>query len=143
MKSALPRKLDSFDKTVNKLQATYTMPEFTVSDGDLAPLSGKVVVVTGCSSGIGLATVQELLKIGAKVVGGDLSDPKSAVDSRDFEFVQVNVTDWKALCILFKHAISEFGRIDHVFANAGAYCLINDSGWRKALPLTRHIRYRP
>lgn len=119
------------------------MPEFTISDGDLAALSGKVVLVTGCSSGIGLAAVKELLKAGAKVVGGDVSDPKSAVDSRDFEFVQVNVTDWKALCNLFKHAISKFGRIDHVFANAGAYCPTKHSAWRKALPLTRDIRYWP
>ena len=97
------------------------MPEFTVSDGDLAPLSGKVVLITGCSSGIGLATVKELLKLGAKVVGGDLSEPKSAIDSHDFTFFQVNVTDWKALCNLFKHGIGKFGHIDHVFANAGAY----------------------
>ncbi|KAG6356498.1 hypothetical protein INS49_015886 [Diaporthe citri] len=78
------------------------MPEFTVSDGDLAPLN-----------------VKELLAAGAKVVGGDLSEPKSAVDSQDFEFVQANVTDWKALCNLFKKAVSRFGHIDHVFANAG------------------------
>lgn len=97
------------------------MPEFTVSDGDLAQLSGKVVVVTGCSSGIGLATVQELLKVGAKVVGGDLSDPKSGIDSQDFEFVQVDVTDWKALRNLFKQGIRRFDHIDHVFANAGAH----------------------
>lgn len=91
-----------------------------MSDGDLASLSGKVVVLTGCSSGIGLATVKELIKVGAKVVGGDLSGPKSAIDSQDFEFVQVDVTDWKALCNLFKRAVSRFGNIDHVFANAGA-----------------------
>lgn len=97
------------------------MPEFTVSDSDLAPLNGKVVIITGCSSGIGLATVQELLKIGAKVVGGDLSDPKSGIDSPDFEFVQVDVTDWKALRNLFKQATKRFEHIDHVFANAGAY----------------------
>jgi NAD(P)-dependent dehydrogenase (short-subunit alcohol dehydrogenase family) len=97
------------------------MPELTVSDGDLTPLNGKVVVVTGCSSGIGFAAVRQLLKTGAKVVGGDLSYPKSAVDSQDFEFIQVNVTDWKALRNLFKLAISRFGNIDHVFANAGAY----------------------
>lgn len=109
--------------------AIYTMPEFTVSDGDLATLSGKVVVVTGCSSGIGLAAVKELLKVGAKVVGGDLSDPKSAIDSQDFTFAQVNVTDWKALCNLFKHAINKFGHIDHVFANAGAYCPRKYSPW--------------
>lgn len=109
--------------------ARYAMPEFTVSDGDLATLSGKVVVVTGCSSGIGLAAVKELLKVGAKVVGGDLSDPKSAVDSQDFAFVQVDVTDWKALCNLFKHAINKFGHIDHVFANAGAYCSRKHSPW--------------
>lgn len=120
------------------------MPEFTISDEDLAPLSGKVVLLTGCSSGIGLATVKELLKVGAKVVGGDLSDMKSAVDSRDFEFVQVNVTDWKALCNLFKHAISSFGHIDHVFANAGAYYPTNSS-WKKTLSLTHmhDTRYWP
>ncbi|KAL1864713.1 hypothetical protein Daus18300_007515 [Diaporthe australafricana] len=95
------------------------MPEFSISDGDLALLSGKVVLVTGCSSGIGLATVKELLKVGAKVVGGDLSEPKSEVDSPDFAFIQVDVTDWKALCNLFKQAMSRLGHIDHVFANAG------------------------
>lgn len=109
------------------------MPEFTIFDDDLATLSGKVVVVTGCSSGIGLATVKELLRLGAQVVGGDLSDPKSAVDSQDFTFVQVNVTDWKALCNLFKHAIDKFGHIDHVFANAGAYCLTKHSPWRESM----------
>lgn len=119
------------------------MPEFTISECDLVPLSGKVVLLTGCSSGIGLATVKELLKAGAKVVGGDLSEPKSAVDSPDFVFVQVNVTDWKALCNLCKHAISRFGHIDHVFANAGAYCPTKHSGWRKRLPLTRDIRHWP
>ena len=105
------------------------MPELTISDGDLAPLSGKVVLVTGCSSGIGLATVKELLNVGAKVVGGDLSEPKSsAVGSQDFAFVQVDVTDWKALRSLFKHAMSKFGHVDHVFANAGAYCPTEHSG---------------
>lgn len=95
------------------------MPEFTVSNDDLTPLKGKVVLLTGCSSGIGLATVKELLNVGAKVVGGDLSAPKSALDNQNFEFVQVNVTEWKALRNLFKHAVTKFGHIDHVFANAG------------------------
>lgn len=119
------------------------MPEFTISDGDLASLSGKVVIVTGCSSGIGLATVKELLKVGAKVVGGDLSESKSAVDSPDFAYVQVNVTDWKALCNLFKQAISRFGHIDHVFANAGVYYLAKHSGWGEQHSLTDSIRYCP
>lgn len=118
------------------------MPEFTISDGDLATLGGKAVVLTGCSSGIGLATVKELIKVGAKVVGGDLSGPKSAVDSRDFEFVQVDVTDWKALRNLFKHAASRFGHIDHVFANAGAYLSTELSVRRKDLPLTSDLRDR-
>ncbi|KAG8162526.1 hypothetical protein KVR01_008291 [Diaporthe batatas] len=95
------------------------MPEFTVTDNDLSPLKAKVVLVTGCSSGIGLATVKELLNIGAKVVGGDLSAPEPGVDNENFEFFQVNVTDWKALRNFFKHAANKFGHIDHVFANAG------------------------
>ena len=39
--------------------------------------AGKEVVVTGCSSGMGAAVVEELLSAGAKVHGADLVEPAS------------------------------------------------------------------
>lgn len=102
------------------------MPALTISDNDFAPLRDKVVIVTGSSSGIGLATVNELLRSGAKVVGGDLRPPKEAIQSADFAFVQVNVTVWKDQLSLFKQAVEKFGQVDHVFANAGK------TGWPNA-----------
>ena len=41
-------------------------------------LDGKVAVITGGCSGIGLATVRRFLEEGAKVVVGDLDDARGA-----------------------------------------------------------------
>jgi NAD(P)-dependent dehydrogenase (short-subunit alcohol dehydrogenase family) len=71
---------------------------------------------TGGSSGIGLATVNLLLSLGALVVSGDVTAPTT---TDGFLFVPTNVTKWADLCTLFKKAKEAHGRIDHVFANAG------------------------
>ena len=71
----------------------------------------------GCSSGIGLATVDLLLKHGASVVGGDLND--SPTKNSKFSFVKTDTTSWTDLLSLFKHAQDRHQRIDHVFSNAG------------------------
>ncbi|KAI1344503.1 NAD(P)-binding protein [Xylariaceae sp. FL0016] len=95
------------------------MSEFLINDADLAGLQGKVVVLTGGSSGIGLATVQLLLSLGASVVSGDVQPPTEALDSNAFTHVKTDATSWKELVALFKKAKEVHGRIDHVFANAG------------------------
>ena len=71
----------------------------------------------GCSSGIGLATAELLLKLGASVVAGDLNPTPTA--HHNLSFVRVDTTSWKDLLALFKHAKELHGRIDHVFSNAG------------------------
>ncbi|KAL1619284.1 hypothetical protein SLS56_010174 [Neofusicoccum ribis] len=70
------------------------------------------------SSGIGLATVSLALKMGAKVVMGDLNPPPPKIEGPDMTFVPLDVTSWEALSGLFEKAIELYGRIDHVFANA-------------------------
>jgi NAD(P)-dependent dehydrogenase (short-subunit alcohol dehydrogenase family) len=72
---------------------------------------------SGGSSGIGLATVNLLLSLGASVVSGDLNDPPETLSG--LTFLKTNVTHWTELVALFKKAIEVHGHIDYVFANAG------------------------
>lgn len=43
-------------------------------------LSGKTIVVTGCASGIGASTAKHLAKLGAKVIGADITSAPSVDD---------------------------------------------------------------
>ncbi|PTB37065.1 uncharacterized protein TrAFT101_010798 [Trichoderma asperellum] len=97
------------------------MSEFIIKDEDLSSLKGKVVVLTGGSSGIGLATVKLLLSLGASVVSGDINPPAASesTETPAFLFVKTNVASWDDLTALFKKTKQHFGRIDCVFANAG------------------------
>ncbi|KAF9880072.1 hypothetical protein CkaCkLH20_02026 [Colletotrichum karsti] len=94
------------------------MAEFEIADKDLAGLEGKVVIVTGGSSGIGLATVNTLLSKGALVVNADIQPPAQQPEG-SYTFVKTNVTVWAEQIALFKKAKEIHGRVDHVFANAG------------------------
>ncbi|KAI5251749.1 NAD(P)-binding protein [Aureobasidium subglaciale] len=95
------------------------MAEITINDTDLQGVKGKVVLMTGGSSGIGLATATLLLSLGAKVVNGDLNAPAEDNKSSSYTFVKTNVTSWSELTNLFKETLELHGQIDHVFANAG------------------------
>ncbi|UPX20789.1 uncharacterized protein EKO05_0011009 [Ascochyta rabiei] len=94
------------------------MTDFQITDSDLSrsKFEGKVVVITGGSSGIGLATVELLTSLGATVVSADIQPPPKA---GSFVFVQTDVSQWSSLTALFQSAIAAHGRIDFVFANAG------------------------
>ncbi|KAF5702237.1 (-)-trans-carveol dehydrogenase, partial [Fusarium globosum] len=94
------------------------MAELIVKDIDLSPMKGQVVIVTGGSSGIGLATVELLQSVGAWVVNGDVQAPSRKFDG-GYIFVRTDVAKWEDLLVLFKEAKKICGRIDHVFANAG------------------------
>ncbi|UKZ74633.1 hypothetical protein TrVFT333_002303 [Trichoderma virens FT-333] len=96
------------------------MAEFLIKDEDLSVLKGKVVVLTGGSSGIGLATVNLLLSLGASVVSGDVNPPAaSETETPGLLYVKTNVANWGDLRGLFEKAKQHHGRIDCVFANAG------------------------
>ena len=86
-------------------------------------LDGKVAVVTGGASGIGLATVRRFVAEGAKVVVGDLdADGLASIKAEAPDAVagvrcDVRVeADVEALATA---ALDRFGRIDIAFANAG------------------------
>jgi NAD(P)-dependent dehydrogenase (short-subunit alcohol dehydrogenase family) len=77
-------------------------------------LDGKVAVVTGAASGIGLATSQLFRSEGATVVGIDLVEAEFA----DLALT-ADITDEGAVEGMYARTREEFGRIDVLFNNAG------------------------
>jgi NAD(P)-dependent dehydrogenase (short-subunit alcohol dehydrogenase family) len=89
--------------------------------GQAGRLAGKVAVVTGAGSGIGLATARRFAAEGAKLVSADI-DPeagsKAAAEVGGI-FVKVDVTSEAEVQALFQTAVDEYGGLDITFNNAG------------------------
>ena len=81
----------------------------------------KVAVVTGGASGIGRALGVDLAKHGATVVLSDVDEPRlcEAADEIGASSQVVDVVDPKAVQALVEDTVSEYGRIDYMFNNAG------------------------
>src|ERR1700712_1318014 len=88
-------------------------------------LEGKVAVITGGCSGIGLATVNRFVEEGAKVVVGDIDDQRGheLVGQLGGEqlvtYVHVDVTSKEEVDALFQTAKDAYGSVDIAFNNAG------------------------
>lgn len=94
----------------------------TITTIDLTQrLAGKVAVITGGASGIGLATARRFAAEGATVVIGDLpgAPGAAAADLVGGLFVEVDVTNEAQVNNLFDTAASTYGSVDIAFNNAG------------------------
>ena len=87
-------------------------------------LEGKVAVVTGGTSGIGLASARRFVSEGARVVIGDIQDELGVSVVAELgdaaAYVHTDVTDEAAIEALVAAAVERFGRLDVMFNNAGA-----------------------
>jgi NAD(P)-dependent dehydrogenase (short-subunit alcohol dehydrogenase family) len=89
----------------------------------MSKLGGKIALITGGTSGIGLATAQRFVNEGAYVfiTGRDQSRLDEAIKKigSNVSGVQGDVANLKDLDRLFAQIQKEKGRLDIVFANAG------------------------
>jgi NADP-dependent 3-hydroxy acid dehydrogenase YdfG len=92
----------------------------------VSELSGKVVAITGASSGIGEATARHLVMQGAKVVLGARREDRLRVLAAELvkaggeaESSALDVTQRQDVAAFVKRALDRFGRLDVLVSNAG------------------------
>jgi NAD(P)-dependent dehydrogenase (short-subunit alcohol dehydrogenase family) len=99
-------------------------------------LAGKSALVTGGTSGIGLATVRRFLAEGARVIATGSSD-RSIGDARqllssEVTFARVDAGDLGGQGALADAVRAEFGHLDIAFLNAGITDFRPIGGWDAA-----------
>ena len=89
-------------------------------------LAGKVLIVTGATRGIGLATARRLASEGAKVVLNARRDPpgrelESSLREKgaDVTFVAADMTEEAGANALVEATLARYGRLDGAFNNVG------------------------
>ncbi|MER5461060.1 SDR family oxidoreductase [Streptomyces sp. NPDC002668] len=86
-------------------------------------LEGKVAVVTGGASGVGLGIAQEFVEHGARVVITDLHqaqlDEAVAAIGPNCSGIVADVTNLESMEMMYREVKTRYGRLDAVVANAG------------------------
>jgi NAD(P)-dependent dehydrogenase (short-subunit alcohol dehydrogenase family) len=95
----------------------------------ISGLEGKVVLVTGGASGIGLASAQALAASGAKVVCADLQQSQDL--PQGCEFRKLDVSSEKLTNELVAYMLDRYGQIDGLVTSAG----ISRVGDLESMPL--------
>jgi ribitol 2-dehydrogenase len=88
-------------------------------------LDGKVVIITGASSGIGAATARELARQGCRLTlaarSKDRLEALAGELGAEALVAPTDVTVAAEVQAMVDRTIERFGRVDAVFANAGIY----------------------
>ena len=95
--------------------------------------NNRVAIVTGGAQGFGLAITKKIIQSGGKVVIWDIDNDaiqktKKELDSNNFDFQLVDVTDFKAIENSIKELENKFGKID-IFVNNAGITGVNAKVW--------------
>src|ERR1700731_2349055 len=119
------QKVDTYQKvhTGTKECKAYVSDHHSLSEDAMGRLEGKIAVITGANSGIGLASAKRFIAEGAHVyiTGRRQEELDKAVRTigAGVTAVQGDVSNLAHLDRLFAKVRSDHGRIDVLFANAG------------------------
>src|ERR1700682_5612911 len=98
-------------------------PKSIAKENEMGRLDGKVAVITGATSGIGLRTAEIFVAEGAKIVIAGRRAPEGEALAKKLGanciFRQTDVTVEDQMHALIEQAVEKFGRIDCLFNNAG------------------------
>ncbi len=103
----------------------------------MSALTSKVAVITGGSSGIGLATAWAFIAEGAVAVSADVNAP----EDEQIDFVKTDVTDPASLKHMVDTVVAKYGHIDALVANAGVaeekadVADLNEANWQKVIDI--------
>jgi NAD(P)-dependent dehydrogenase (short-subunit alcohol dehydrogenase family) len=96
------------------------------ANGPTYDFTGQVALVTGASSGMGLATAQAFAEAGAAVVLADINDETLGAATDELTAagyralgVSCDVADEDQAAAMVERAVATFGRLDMAFNNAG------------------------
>ena len=108
----------------------------------LAELQGKVALVTGAASGIGLACTRALNQRGAQVVGLDVNpECRLILEEHDSVGVSCDIADLKRVKETVEMTIRRFGGLDILVSNAGIFSAnqkiedLDEQAWYQSLEL--------
>jgi NAD(P)-dependent dehydrogenase (short-subunit alcohol dehydrogenase family) len=89
----------------------------------MGELDGRVALITGGASGIGLATARRLAAAGARIAVADLGTPPDGVAALAVQADVADASTWPGLVERIEAAL---GGLDIVHLNAGVTCNVGD-----------------
>ncbi|KAH7086472.1 hypothetical protein FB567DRAFT_528027 [Paraphoma chrysanthemicola] len=115
----------------------YTGPIDHTTPIDHAQLKGKSVIITGGANGMGETCVRHFAASGAFVTIADMhprgeeisAELNKTYNTQRTVFIKVDIRDWEQQKAMFEKAMSTFGAVDVVIANAGISRSSGDSLW--------------
>jgi NAD(P)-dependent dehydrogenase (short-subunit alcohol dehydrogenase family) len=127
----LPRRVEIYALAQNPVIRWLVKRTGTSMSNNVLDFTGKVALVTGASSGMGLATAQALAQAGAAVVLAGIREDlvkaeaeKLTATGQKAIAVRCDVSDDAQIAAMVDRTVAEFGRLYTAFNNAGVMARI-------------------